>query len=65
MVRVVLEKSVVYELIASMDEFAGWMNEPIDETRPSRDFKEWVRKDGSMIYIHRLGVLAAYGKEDS
>jgi hypothetical protein len=61
--RVVLDKALVYEVVADLKEFADWVNGSSHEAIYVNDFKAWVRHDGSMIYIDRASVMAAYGKE--
>lgn len=62
-VRVVMNERLVYELVADISEFAEWVNGASPTALYVNDFKSWVRRDGSMVYLDRHSVMAAYGKE--
>jgi hypothetical protein len=61
--RVVLGERLIYEIMANPSEFANWVNGVSQEAIYVNDFKSWVRRDGSMIWIDRQSVIVAYGKE--
>jgi hypothetical protein len=66
MISVLLENKTVYHLMASMDEFASWVNGINPSAIFTDDFRGWVRKDGATIYLNRLSVSSAsYLKESN
>jgi hypothetical protein len=59
MIQVQMRDKIVYHLMATLEDFALWVDGASNGERTHDDFRAWVRKDGSRIYLDRCSVMAA------
>jgi hypothetical protein len=60
MIRVVMEKGVGWDVMATAEEFSAWINDPDAE-----EMRQWVRWNGKILHIHKSNVQTIYEKENT